>query len=141
MITADPRLSKETDLQPTSPGYARVSAALAYLCLHLPEILDALGEDTDSFERLRSVLDVVSRVDRDALAEAVDAVHLALRARGDAVGLYGQNRNLDVVGVSGFEIVYRCPLQLCNGCAAGEVDHDTARCTLSGRPLLRERLD
>lgn len=128
-------------MQSTSPDYARVSAALAYLCLHLPEILDALGEDTTSLERLRSLLDAVDRVDRDALAEAVDAVHLALRARGDAVGLYGHRRNLDLAGVSGFDIVYRCPLRLCNGCAAGEVDHDTARCTLSGRPLLRERLD
>lgn len=128
-------------MQPTSPDYARVSAALAYLCLHLPAVLDALGEDTASVEHLRSLLNAVGRVERDALAEAVGAVHLALRARGDAVGLYGDSRNLDVVGVTGFEIVYRCPLQLCNGCAAGEVDHDTARCTLSGRPLLRERLD
>jgi hypothetical protein len=128
-------------LQPTSPDYGRVSAALAYLCLHLPEILDALGEDTASVERLRSLLVAVGRVDRDALAEAVDAVHLALRTRGDAVGLYGHSRNLDLAGVTGFEIVYRCPLHLCNGCAAGEVDHNTAHCTLSGRPLLRERLD
>lgn len=122
-------------MQP-SPDTARVSAGLAYLCGHLEEIRDTLGDASAPSE----LLTTLGSGSPEEIATALNTLHAALRGAGDARGIYGHQRELTPVGVHSLEIVYRCPLQRCDGRAADEVDDDQPRCAISGRELVRERL-
>ncbi|MFI9636446.1 hypothetical protein ACIHAX_27510 [Nocardia sp. NPDC051929] len=124
---------------PPSQDATRVTAGLAYLCGHLQEIRGTLGDDgTDTSTPLHKLLSSVRSGDGAGIAAALDAVHTALRAAGDARGLYGHHRGLVPVGVHSIEVVYRCPLERCDG--RDDVDAEPPRCAVSGRELRRERL-
>jgi hypothetical protein len=128
-------------LQPSSEDAGRVAAGLAYLCGHLEDLRSILGDDgTDVGMPLHHLLAVVRSGTPSDIGAALDAVHTALQAAGDARGLYGHHRDPAPIGVHHLEIVYRCPLARCTGRAADEVDGDPPRCALTGRELLRERL-
>ena len=123
------------------PDAERVTAGLAYLCRHLQEIRSTLGdEETDPATPLRKLLDMVSVGRTPDLADALSAVHDALRAAGDARGVYGNHRSLVPVGVRNLEIVYRCPLARCDGRTGDDIGDDPPTCAISGQELLRERL-
>ncbi|MFF0490936.1 hypothetical protein ACFYTQ_18105 [Nocardia sp. NPDC004068] len=124
-------------MQPSQDA-GRVAAGLAYLCGHLADVRETLGEDGN--EPLRRLLEVVRSGEAADVGPALDAVHSALRSAGDARGLYGNQRGIGPVGVRHLEVVYRCPLGRCTGRAAGEIDEDSPRCAVAGRELLRERL-
>ncbi|MBF6195008.1 hypothetical protein [Nocardia implantans] len=114
---------------------------MAYLCGHLQEIRSTLGDDeTDASTPLRKLLDAVRSGSGADIATTLDAVHAALRTVGDARGIYGHHRGLTPVGVHSIEVVYRCPLERCDGRGRDEVDADPPHCAISGQELRRERL-
>ncbi|MFE0135761.1 hypothetical protein ACFWY6_29940 [Streptomyces sp. NPDC059037] len=77
------------------------------------------------------------------VTDLLDAVHAAVQAAGDALGVYGQagHRGLDAVGVESLEIVYRCPLRVCSGWDESDAPQFPPRCSISGQELPREYLD
>ncbi|WP_063057494.1 hypothetical protein [Nocardia sienata] len=128
-------------LLPSSQDAGRVAAGLAYLCGHLEDIRSVLGDDgADPGSPLNRLLAVVRSGSATGFGVALEAVHTALQARGDARGLYGHHRSATPIGVRHLEVVYRCPLARCMGRTADEVHDDPPRCALTGRELLRERL-
>ncbi|MGV9633337.1 hypothetical protein ACWDO0_04095 [Nocardia rhamnosiphila] len=128
-------------LLPSSQDAGRIAAGLAYLCEHLEDIRSVLEDDgSDHGTPLNRLLAVVHSDGVTDLGVALDAVHTALQAGGDARGLYGHHRAATPIGVHHLEIVYRCPLARCTGRTAAEVHDDPPRCALTERELLRERL-
>jgi hypothetical protein len=123
------------------PDTARAAAALAYLCEHLAEIRATLGDvGTDASTPLQRLLAALRAGRSEDIASALTAVHTALRVAGDAPGIFGHTRGLEALGVHSFEIVYRCPLRVCNGRGEAEAAIDPPRCAVNGQPLRRERL-
>ncbi len=128
-------------LLPSSQNAGRVAAGLAYLCGHLEDIRSVLGDDgSDTATPLNRLIAAVHSDSATDLGGALDAVHTALQAGGDARGLYGHHRTPTPIGVHHLEVVYRCPLARCTGRTADEVHDDPPRCALTERELLRERL-
>ncbi|MEU2855649.1 hypothetical protein [Streptomyces syringium] len=117
----------------------RHEAALAYVCSHLAEIRETLGELSKALlRRLERALEAVT-AEQD-LAEALDELHRALQRAGDAPGVYGYRLPFNAAGLTSLQIVYRCPLQRCAGRSSADVTQFPPRCAISGRELLRERL-
>ncbi|WP_280423368.1 hypothetical protein [Nocardia carnea] len=128
-------------MSPLPPDTARATAALAYLCEHLAEISGTLGDDgTDTSTPLQQLLGAVRSSRSVDIAPALHAVHTALRVAGDAPGIFGHTRSLEALGVHSFEVVYRCPLQVCVGRGDAGTGAEPPRCAVSGQPLRRERL-
>ncbi|MGW5381070.1 hypothetical protein [Nocardia sp. NPDC003963] len=123
------------------PDPARAAAASAYLCEHLAEIRDTLDDaGTDTSTPLQRLLVALQAGRSEDIGPALNAVHTALRVAGDAPGIFGHTRGPAAVGVQSFEIVYRCPLRVCNGRGDTGAALDPPRCAVSGEPLRRERL-
>lgn len=125
------------------PGSAdgRTPAGLGYVCAHLSEIemmLSTYGSrGPGPLERL--VAAIPAGTDLDVLLDELDA---AIREAGDVLGVHDNaDRGITAVGVEAMEIVYRCPLQRCTGRSRGEVGRLAPTCDISGRELLRERLE
>ncbi|MGI5170233.1 hypothetical protein ACQEU3_38355 [Spirillospora sp. CA-253888] len=140
----------------------QVANGLAYVCSHLDQVRAALGEavpavgageGVDALMRMSALLGDQQKPDhrdrdgmtafRQEVAELLDTVHTALQVRGDALGIYGHETRggIDAVGVERFDIVYRCPLQMCLGRDETEVSQVSPRCSISGQALIRQRLD
>jgi hypothetical protein len=122
----------------------RIAAGLAYVCGHLAELRDDLHDDgSDAASPLRRLVTAMQSdpFDPVGVAGLVETLHIAVvRATGDPWGIIGHaNRHGTVAGVAQIEIVYRCPLGRCAGRLRDEVT-GPARCAISGRELLRERL-
>jgi hypothetical protein len=116
------------------------TGALAYVCGHLDELRDLLGEEGNALlERLQ--IAVRARADP---GELLDLVHSAVQAAGDERGVYGHEERSGIVaaGIASVEIVYRCPLKRCAGRVRTEVREFPPRCPLSPgeAELVRERL-
>jgi hypothetical protein len=110
---------------------------LAFVCARIPEIRTALGPA--GVPPLQGLTEAVQR--GDDLRPALDAVHRALLAAGDALGVYGHgSRGLEPAGVESVEIVYRCPLRKCAGRDRAEFLRSSQLCEIGGERLLRERL-
>ncbi|MFE1596579.1 hypothetical protein [Nocardia sp. NPDC058705] len=124
-----------------APDAGRTAVGLAYVCTHWDELHSLLGDNrtdpTTVLQRLAGIAESGSAVE---IAAALDAVHHALRACGDARGVYENQRDAAVAGVHRLEIVYRCPFSRCTGLPAHEVRVDRPHCALTGRELVRERL-
>ncbi|GLV99151.1 hypothetical protein ADK52_12170 [Streptomyces sp. WM6372] len=123
---------------------ARTAAGLAYVCGNLAELRGTLGADPSGpLPRLEAVIRTGPAQGGPDLAALLDDVHSALQVAGDALGVYGQSdfRGVDAAGVESLEIVYRCPLRVCNGRDEDEITEFPARCSVSGRELPREALD
>ncbi|WP_369214222.1 hypothetical protein [Streptomyces flavofungini] len=125
----------------------RQEAALAYVCGHLTEIRETLGEQgQEPLRRLEAALGSASGsalgadTAEEDLPAILDALHRALQRAGDAPGVYGYRHPFSAAGLSSLQITYRCPMQRCAGFSRREVTEFPPRCAISGRQLPRERL-
>ncbi|MFG1798343.1 hypothetical protein [Nocardia sp. NPDC049149] len=114
---------------------------MAYVCRALDEIRSTLGDDgTDPSTPLQRLLAAVHNGDEPTMAVCLDEVHNALQAAADALGIYGNVRNFQVLGVQGLEVVYRCPIKRCHGRTSAEVDSEPPLCSVNGQELNRDLL-
>lgn len=112
-----------------------VAARLAYVCRDQQGIRVTL-QTTDTTP-LDDLLDAARNRRPDDIPAALHTLHHALRAAGDAKGIYGHVRSFTAAGVEAIEFVHRCPLALCDG----REDSSTAPiCSVTGAALVRERL-
>ncbi|GAA3908882.1 hypothetical protein GCM10023084_71370 [Streptomyces lacrimifluminis] len=117
----------------------RHATALAYVCGHLAEMREMLGEQGEALlGRLEGALED-DAAEQD-LAAVLDELHRALQRAGDAPGVYGYRLPFNAAGLSSLQIVYRCPLRRCAGFSRAEVTEFPPHCAISGGELLRERL-
>jgi hypothetical protein len=119
-------------------------AALAYACAYLDDLDDLLGAPG---RPLLDLLRVAAREGADP-GPALDSLHAAVQAAGDARGVYGPGHRggWETVGVVPADVVYRCPLASatrCTGRLRAAVRRFPPVCGLSPAPveLVRERLD
>jgi hypothetical protein len=140
----------------------RVASGLAYVCRHLDELRELLGDDgSDPLMPLsRLVTDLHgggASLDSQTGAQQpgertvvfdvvglLNEVHAAVQAAGDALGVYGfgPSRGGGLSGMEVLQFVFRCPLDRCVGRPAYEVRGAHPVCTVSAArlPLIRERL-
>jgi hypothetical protein len=145
----------------SSEDLIRVASGLAYVCRHLDELREVLGDDgSDPSMPLTRLVVALRGNENPSLSRAggqpteqptaadvarlLTEVHAAVQAAGDALGVYGIGRSRDG-GASGLEVllvVFRCPLQRCAGRPAHEVTESQPRCSVSSArlPMIRERL-
>ncbi|MEU6481068.1 hypothetical protein ABZ858_30175 [Streptomyces sp. NPDC047017] len=114
---------------------------VAYVCRQTERIradLVTYGPDGAApLERLLSALR-----DGEEITAPLDALHEALLAAGDAVGIYGHTRGLTPHGVTPTmpdERVLLCPTDQCSRFEWPD-GADALRCPISSRPLRREHL-
>lgn len=126
-------------------GAIRVASGLAYVCGHLDELRDLLGDDGSDPDKPVTRLVTALREQRQEteVAGLLDAVHAAVQASGDEMGIYGfGSRRGGLSGMEVLQIVFRCPLNRCAGRSAEQVAGPAPVCTVSPArlPLRRERL-
>jgi len=127
-------------------GAVRVASGLAYVCGHLDELRDLLGDDGSDPDKplTRLVTALREQPQETEVAGLLDALHAAVQATGDEMGIYGLggSRRGGLSGMEVLQIVFRCPLNRCAGRSAEQVTGPAPVCTVSpGRlPLRRERL-
>ncbi|MBO2458464.1 hypothetical protein [Actinomadura violacea] len=129
----------------TRSGPRDVPFSVAYACAHLDELRTLLEESDDAAARLTRLVSALRADPRPSEAELsalVDDLHAAVQAAGDPWGVRppAQRGPLGAAGVESVEVVYRCPLGVCAGRDADEVDRLPVRCAVTGRDLVRERL-
>lgn len=129
----------------------RLANGLAYVCRHLDELRELLGDDgsdpSTALMRLVAVLQGGASgqaAKAPELAGVLEEVHAQVQAAGDVLGVYGSGSSRGG-GLSGMEVlqfVYRCPLGRCAGRLAHEVAQAQPVCTVSEarQSLIRERL-
>jgi hypothetical protein len=121
-------------------GGVDMTDALAYVCGHLDELRDLLGDEGNA---LLEQLQAAVQASADP-GEVLDRLHTAVQAAGDVLGVrgHGERSGVVVAGVASVEIVYRCPLGRCAGRVRSEVREFPPHCPLSpgGAELVRERL-
>ncbi|QKG19731.1 hypothetical protein [Actinomadura verrucosospora] len=130
MTTSDPRA---------------VPFLVAYACAHLDELRTLLEETDDAAARLTRLVAALRADPRPPEAELsalVGDLHAAMQAAGDPWGMRPpqQRGSVGAAGVESVAVVYRCPLGVCAGRDADEVDRLPVRCAVTGRDLVRERL-
>lgn len=122
----------------------RIAAGLAYVCKELASLRAVLPPDKQS--PLEQLLAAV-RAGED-LAGPLEALHTALLAAGDPLGVWGhlgvwEQRSVTIAGVNTqqpFEPIYLCPHGRCAGRSA---DKDTVfplTCAITGKKLRQEQL-
>ncbi|MFE3072568.1 hypothetical protein [Streptomyces sp. NPDC059247] len=122
---------------------ADVAAGLAYVCTHLGELRELLGDEgADPATPLGRLLALSGAPGEDPeLASLLAEVDSVLRESTDGmVSLHGFGQGRDGSGLEALEFVYRCPLRRCAGRPGGEVAEARPVCSISRRALLRERL-
>lgn len=122
---------------------ADLAAGLAYVCTHLQELTELLGDEgADPATPLGLLLALSGAPDEDPeLGSLLDEVDAALRASTDGmVSLHGFGQGRDGSGLEALEIIYRCPLRRCAGRSGAEVAEARPVCSIGRRALLRERL-
>ena len=137
-------------MTPESSAQAiKVAKGLAYVCGHLDELRERLGEDGAGFSaplgRLLAALREADGAKPDAdIAGLLGEVDAAVRQAGDAYGVYGfGGTRRGTSGMEALQVVFRCPLQRCAGRSADQVaGRSQPVCAVSQeqRPLIRERL-
>lgn len=120
-----------------------IADGIATVCGDLDELrrfLDEMGA-ASVLQRLLTQLDAGEDV-----AESLDAVHDALLAHGDAVGIYGSGsrgigpRPQDLAAPRPAEAVFLCPQRRCSRLWWPDADEAVPSCALTGRRLRWERL-
>lgn len=117
--------------------------ALAHVCAHLEEIREDLREGPGGsdapLERLLSRLR-----DGGEVTECLEALHAALQAGGDALGVHrSAARGLEAAGIRRdvpVEVLYLCPSGRCSRHAWPDRTGEVPVCAVDGRPLRDERL-
>ncbi|MET8729417.1 hypothetical protein ABZV81_19890 [Streptomyces parvus] len=131
----------------------RTAERLAAVCAHAEVVRDDLRSGTPGEDALLERLLAAMRTG-DRTAEALEALHSALRAAGDPLGLDGYtdgvsagSRSLRPAGVDGSpagghhgEIAYFCPLGTCARYWFPEGPAPVPKCSVIGRALRRDRL-
>ncbi|SDI89054.1 hypothetical protein SAMN05421869_107372 [Nonomuraea jiangxiensis] len=108
------------------------------VCKELDSLRAVLPDDDQS--PIRQLLTAV-RTRQDS-AEPLQAVHAALRAMGDHLGVWG-HRSVTMAGVGTrqpFEPVYLCPQGRYSGRRVDETTTFPLTCAITGQELRRERL-
>lgn len=140
----------------------RTASGLAYVCSHLDELRELLGDDGSNpstpLTRLVGALQAGETPpprhpggeqsgEQPAgpyIAGLLNEVHAAVQAAGDALGIYpaGPSRGGGLSGMEVLRIVFRCPLHQCAGRPADKVTGPRPVCTVSPKqlPLIRERI-
>ncbi|MFF0744992.1 hypothetical protein ACFYVL_31785 [Streptomyces sp. NPDC004111] len=127
----------------------KTASALGYLCENLEEIQNDNDSVSEPLSRLLPLLRANARQlgtpspdDRQHIADLLNAIHEALQAGEDALGLFGHAMRspVDAVGVDSLDVVYRCPLALCTGRLEREITGALPRCSVNGAELRREHL-
>ncbi|GAB2859690.1 hypothetical protein GCM10022221_69040 [Actinocorallia aurea] len=126
--------------------------ALTFVCEELDNLRRLLrrGEDSGDPPVLRAVLDSVTShpsPPHNHLEELLEALHQAIQASGDSLGVWGQvhdeSRHLHLPGISGdipFEPIYSCPMGRCAGRWPDQATAFPLVCAITGRPLDRGHL-
>ncbi|WP_306319701.1 MULTISPECIES: hypothetical protein [unclassified Streptomyces] len=119
-----------------------VSDGLAHVCGET----DRLREDLGGAATLLDEVLGAARAGRD-LREPLDALHRAIRATGDVLGVYGgshprRDPGAAVAGLSPVptESAHVCPSGLCSRYVWADRVGEAPVCEVNGRPLLRQRL-
>ncbi|MFI6542971.1 hypothetical protein ACIBO9_06960 [Streptomyces prunicolor] len=126
----------------------RADQALAYVCRRLDYLRRLLAPDQDMGEgppELRVLTDAVTAAqqpDRDAFQDLLQALHEAVQAAGDPLGVWqaSQARSIHLPGASGgapFESLYRCPIDRCAGRHPDQSTVFPLTCKITGRELER----
>lgn len=136
----------------TDPYESKLKDALAYVCVHLDELLGELDEvGGSSAEVGLSLADglIAAVEERRSPGPLLDALHAALEESGDVLGLYGRIDpdqrggwhpvGMDVQPPAADEIVYLCPAGQCAR-SAWSTSEPEARCSLTGQRLRADRL-
>lgn len=126
----------------TENNKAAQRAALAYVCeqwdfLRAELPIDRIGEPP-LLQRLLAAI----REGSD-LTGPLDALHEAVLASGDALGIYGSTRGVQPVGIEATattEAVYLCPAGRCSRYTWPQSTDDQPRCQVTGKPLRRDSL-
>jgi hypothetical protein len=121
----------------------RVGRGLAYACQHAADICDQLARhgSTAPLDDLMSA----ARDGRD-VAGLLDALHEALQAGGDALGVYGNarataSRLTGIPAPRPTEVLYLCPRRRCLRYSwPGGTSDAPPSCGIDGEPMLRSRL-
>lgn len=125
----------------------KISEGLAYVCQHLDQIRADLSycDGSGDLGPLERLLAAVS--ESREIAGPLNALHDALLAGGDALGVYGHARDsgprgLRPAGVDErpVETVYLCPNGGCSRYGWPDATNGTPQCEISGKRLRRERL-
>jgi hypothetical protein len=124
----------------------RVARGLAYVCGHLDELRELLGDDGSDPDRpLARLIAALRAPEPEEIAARLDAVDAAVQEAGDMMGVYGPGPARGPAGLDALDalqIVYRCPLKRCAGRPANVFAGARPVCTVSPErlPLVRERL-
>ncbi|WP_351233329.1 hypothetical protein [Streptomyces sp. NPDC002133] len=116
----------------------RIRDALAYVCRQL-DVLSAVLPENDEASPLRRLLEAMRNgEDPD---RPLQALHTALLAAGDHIGVYG-NRGIRPVGVDdgAEETVYLCPAHRCSRYSWPAATVDPPQCAITEQPLRRDGL-
>lgn len=127
----------------THQRVGRVADGLAYVCGSLDSLHAVLPGDEQS--PLRRLLAAV-RADQDP-AGPLEALHAALLAAGDPLGVWGharsQSRAVPMTGVDErrpFEPIYLCPQGRCSGRRVDKTTTFPLTCAITGQELRRDQL-
>ena len=126
----------------------RTDQAVAYICRRLDYLRRLLapdqnmGGDPPELRVLTDAVTAAQRSDQGALQGPLQALHEAVQAAGDPLGVWQvrKERSLHLPGESGeapFESLYRCPIDRCAGRSPDQSTVFPLTCTITGRELER----
>ena len=123
-------------------NYATESRAeVAYICDQLDRIRAAL--ETHSIRGVAPLERVLAALlAGEDMTEALEALHVALLAAGDAAGINGRTRGMKPIGANSAmpdESVLLCPTNQCSRYNWPD-GPEAPRCRITGQPLREERL-
>ncbi|MFC8663162.1 hypothetical protein [Streptomyces sp. NPDC057199] len=132
----------------TDPPDDRTDQALAYVCRRLDYLRRLLAPEQDTsggppeLRALTNAVTTAQRPDRDTFQDLLQALHGAVQAAGDPLGVWQEpkERSLHLPGASGgapFEPLYRCPIGRCAGRRPDKSTVFPLTCTITGRELER----
>lgn len=121
----------------------RVAEGLAYVCRNLDSLHAVLpGDEQSPLRRLLAAM----RADHDQ-AGPMEALHAALLAAGDPLGVWGharsESRAVSIAGADGgrpFEPIYLCPQGRCSGRRVDKTTTFPLTCAITGQHLRRDHL-
>lgn len=122
--------------------------ALAYVCRRLDYLRRLLspdrgpGGDPPELDALTDAATAAQRPDQGELRDLLQALHQAVQAAGDPLGVWqaSAQRSVHLPGIPGggpFEPLYLCPVGRCAGRRPDQSTVFPLTCTITGRELKR----